>query len=106
MNKWCFFYTAFALILYTPQLAAAARNKYGIGVRRTNERIARCTTVGLDFDLSSRGNSVRSVDHRHCRSRFPLGESQIVSSRSLVSVSRLPLPGGLERLLSVSSMCG
>ena len=32
MNKWCFFYTAFALILYTPQLAAATRNKYGIGV--------------------------------------------------------------------------
>jgi hypothetical protein len=32
MNKWCFFYTAFGLILYTPQLAAAARNKYGIGI--------------------------------------------------------------------------
>ncbi|UJR38432.1 hypothetical protein I4U23_031100 [Adineta vaga] len=32
MNKWCFFYTAFALILYTPQLAAAARNKYGVGI--------------------------------------------------------------------------
>jgi hypothetical protein len=34
MNKWCFFYTAFGLILYTPQLAAAARNKYGIGVKQ------------------------------------------------------------------------
>lgn len=32
MNKWCFFYSAFGLILYTPQLAAAARNKYGIGI--------------------------------------------------------------------------
>ncbi|CAF1248235.1 unnamed protein product [Adineta ricciae] len=32
MNKWCFFYTAFGLILYTPQLAAAARNKYGTGI--------------------------------------------------------------------------
>ena len=36
MNKWCFFYTAFGLILYTPQLAAASRNKYGIGVREIN----------------------------------------------------------------------
>ena len=35
MNKWCFFYTAFGLILYTPQLAAASRNKYGIGVRKS-----------------------------------------------------------------------
>ncbi|CAF4118713.1 unnamed protein product [Adineta steineri] len=32
MNKWCFFYMAFGLILYTPQLAAAAKNKYGIGI--------------------------------------------------------------------------
>ncbi|CAF3683727.1 unnamed protein product [Rotaria sordida] len=32
MNKWCYFYTVFGLILFTPQLAAAARNKYGIGI--------------------------------------------------------------------------
>lgn len=34
MNKWCYFYTVFGLILFTPQLAAAARNKYGIGVSK------------------------------------------------------------------------
>jgi hypothetical protein len=38
MNKWCFFYTAFGLILYTPQLAAAARNKYGVGVRKESKK--------------------------------------------------------------------
>lgn len=38
MNKWCFFYSAFGLILYTPQLAAATRNKYGIGVRRRQNK--------------------------------------------------------------------
>ncbi|CAF2037953.1 unnamed protein product [Rotaria magnacalcarata] len=32
MNKWCYFYTVFGLILFTPQLTAASRNKYGIGI--------------------------------------------------------------------------
>jgi hypothetical protein len=58
MNKWCFFYTAFGLILYTPQLAAAARNKYGIGVRKIEAIVLfflESFYSILDFNLSSCG---------------------------------------------------
>ena len=47
MNKWCFFYTAFGLILYTPQLAAAARNKYGVRVGNRSY----CVRASLLFAL-------------------------------------------------------
>lgn len=56
MNKWCFFYTAFGLILYTPQLAAASRNKYGIGVRETNiDQREKSDLFEIDIHLSSCG---------------------------------------------------
>jgi len=45
MNKWCFFYTAFALILYTPQLSAAARHKYGIGISIFRHSVTFCEVI-------------------------------------------------------------
>ncbi|CAF3655056.1 unnamed protein product [Rotaria sordida] len=32
MNRWCFFYTASALLLYIPQLAAGANNTYDVSI--------------------------------------------------------------------------